>query len=179
MLNEEYLKKAWDQDEVPDYKKLKLCIGHWGTEEEWHNYLENPWLETDEEIDTSTKHPSLSINNWHVHEKKYLNFSWFTIICDLMRKYDNVYADISYTLNDTTLLPLLKMILEADSKIRERVLFGTDFYVVSKSISEREYSINVRSYLGTELFEQIAITNAERYLGNKFSQIKNIGEALG
>lgn len=65
--------------------------------------------------------------------------------------YPNVYADISYTLNDTSLLPLLKMILEADTRVRERVLFGTDFQMVSKSICEREFAINIRSYLGPEL----------------------------
>lgn len=179
LLNKNLLKKAWQQDEVPDYKNLKICIGHWGSEEEWHNYLDNPWLEIGEDIDTSTEYPSLSMKNWHINEKKHLNYSWFTIICDLIRKYNNVYADISYTLNDTSLLPLLKMILEADEKIRSRVIFGTDFYVVSKAMSERAYSINIRSYLGPALFEQIAIENAEQYLSNHFGEIKNIGESLG
>jgi uncharacterized protein len=91
----------------------------------------------------------------------------------MMRKYPNVYADISYTLNDATLFPLLRMILNSDNKIRERVLFGTDFYLVSKAISEREFAINVRSFLGNDLFNQIAITNAERFLTNKFSHVRN------
>jgi predicted TIM-barrel fold metal-dependent hydrolase len=178
LLNQELLKKAWNSESVPNYEKLKICLGHWGTGDEWHNYLENPWLEVnnDNDIDKSSEPYSLNLNNWHIGKDKYKNFSWFSIICDLMRKYDNVYADISYTLNDTSLFPLLKMILESDCKIRERVLFGTDFYVVSKAISERAFSINVRSYLGKELFDQIAIANAERYLSNNFQQVRNIGE---
>lgn len=177
LLNQKLLKKVWNSEDVPDYKNLKMCIGHWGTEDEWHNYLENPWLEISNEIDKSSSPYSLNLKNWHIGENQYKNFSWFSIICDLMRKYDNIYADISYTLNDAALFPLLKMILESDDKIRQRVLFGTDFYVVSKAISERAFSINVRSYLGKELFEQISVANAERYLSNNFNTVRNIGES--
>ncbi|MFN2457841.1 MAG: hypothetical protein ABR502_06560 [Chitinophagaceae bacterium] len=179
LLNKDVLARVWNTENPPDYKNLKFCLGHWGSEEEWHNYLENPWLELENEIDTSTRPYSLNLNNWKIDKDTHKNFSWFSIICDLMRKYENVYADISYTLNDTTLLPLLKMILENDEKIRSRVLFGTDFYVVSKQLSERAYSINIRSYLGRELFEKIAIDNAEEYLDNKFNRIRNIGEKVG
>ncbi len=172
LLNHDLLKRYWGPD-APDYTNLKICLGHWGTCADWHNYLENPWVD----IPGRRKHsewPSLELDNWFTDkEDQGYNYSWFTIICDLMRKYPNVYADISYTLNDKSLFPLLKMILESDQKIRERVLFGTDFYLVSKDISERLYSINVKSYLGNELFEQIAITNAERFLNNKFSQVRN------
>jgi predicted TIM-barrel fold metal-dependent hydrolase len=70
---------------------------------------------------------SLDIEKWFIGKDAYKNYSWFSIICDLMRTYKNVYADISYTLNDITLLPLLKMILEVDENIRKKVLFGTDF----------------------------------------------------
>ena len=90
-----------------------------------------------------------------------------------MRKYPNVYADISFTLYDTSLLPLLKMILEADEKIRSRVLFGTDFYLVSKAVCERDFTVNVRAFLGLDLFHQIAITNAEAFINNSFNQVKN------
>jgi len=172
LLNHELLKRYWG-DDAPDYTNMKICLGHWGPGEDWHNYLGNAWVETS----FRKKHaawPSLELDNWHINNEKTVNnFSWFTIICDLMRKYPNVYTDISYTLNDKTLLPLLKMILESDQKIKERVLFGTDFYLVSKDISEREFAINVRSYLGNDLFNQIAITNAERFLNNKFSTVRN------
>jgi hypothetical protein len=172
LLNHSLLKRYWGED-APDYTNLKICLGHWGTCSDWHNYLENPWSDIAARKKT-TDWPALELDNWFIDEAHAgYNYSWFTIICDLMRKYPNVYTDISYTLNDQTLLPLLKMILQSDDKIRERVLFGTDFYLVSKDISERLYGINVRSYLGNELFEQIAITNAERFLNNKFSQVKN------
>ncbi len=167
LLNQQLLRLHWGE-EAPDYQNLKICIGHWGTEEEWHKFIKDAWVETRFRKKTSA-YPSLDLDNWNIHnEHSVYNFSWFSIICDLMRRYPNVYADISYTLQDASLLPLLKMILEADEKIKERVLFGTDFYLVSKAISEREFAINVRAALGKELFEQIAIRNTERYLNNDF-----------
>jgi predicted TIM-barrel fold metal-dependent hydrolase len=166
LLNHDLLKKVWGND-APDYSQLKICIAHWGTEEEWHLFLENPWVQTKLKKPDG-EYPALSLNNWNIEKTDDSQYvSWFSIICDLIIKYPNVYTDISYTLNDTSLLPLLKMTLEANEKIRERVLFGTDFYMVSKAISESEFAINVRAALGKELFEQIAITNTERFLSNK------------
>lgn len=170
LLNRDLLKTYWGED-APDYSKLKICIGHWGGEEEWHNYIENAWSDVFHRKKSSAC-PSLELDNWLISEdKQYKNFSWFTIICDLMRKYENVYADISYTLEDARLLPLLKFTLQTDAKIRERVLFGTDFYLVSKAISEREFGINVRSFLGEELFHQIAVDNPTVFLSNKFGSV--------
>ena len=167
LMNQTLLKTYWGED-APDYSNLKMCLGHWGTEEEWKKFIGDAWSDT-RYRKRESDYPSLELANWHIKKEGELkNFSWFSIICDLMRKYPNVYADISYTLNDASLLPLLKMILEADDKIRERVLYGTDFYMVSKAISEREFAINLRAGLGKELFQQIAITNTERYLNNKF-----------
>ena len=171
LLNRELLKQHWG-DDAPDYRELKLCIGHWGSGEDWHAYLKNARTDTYYSGEAPADHPALLLDRWHIGKaEQYKNYTWFSVTCDLMRKYPNVYADISYTLNDAALLPLLKMILEADEKIRQRVLFGTDFYLVSKAISEREFSINVRAALGNELFEQIAITNACSYLSNTFNPV--------
>ena len=52
----------------------------------------------------------------------------------------NAYTDISYTLHDRRIVPLLKMFL-LDPVVRERVLFGTDFYLLEKDASERELSM--------------------------------------
>jgi predicted TIM-barrel fold metal-dependent hydrolase len=170
LMNKDLLKHYWVGD-APDYSKLKICLAHWGDAQDWKNYLDNPWLETGERY-RDCDWPSLDMRNWRLDKKlEHLNYSWFTIICDMMRKYPNVYADISYTLNDESLLPLLKMTLEADPVIRKKVLFGTDFYMVSKALCERRYSVAVRAALGNTLFEQIAIDNAERFLNNGFGNV--------
>jgi len=172
LMNKEHLQKVWGEDTM-DYSNLKFCLGHWGSGEDWHRYLENDWADLYED----TKHekcPALKLSNWFVEPKdEYKNFTWFTIILELLKsdKYPNIYTDISYTLYDATLLPLLKMMLEANTKVWEHVLFGTDFYMVSKAISEREYSINLRAYLGEELFHQIAVVNARRFLSSEIGEV--------
>lgn len=163
LLNQDLLRQFWGPD-APDYSRLKVCFAHWGGIDSWHNFLDNAWSDT-LVCTTNTTYPSLELDNWHISPKEgYKNFSWFSIVCDLMRKYPNVYADTSYVMSDTSLLPMLKMILEADPKIRERVLFGTDFYMVSTAATERSFAINLRAFLGRELFEQIALNNVETYL---------------
>ena len=91
--------------------------------------------------------------------------SWFSVILDLMREHENIYADISSTLyQGSGRIDLLKLILQ-DKKIRERVLFGSDYYMMERvKPLERKRSIEIRSQLGAELFEQIAFKNPERYL---------------
>ncbi|MFT5194978.1 MAG: hypothetical protein ACI85U_001992 [Candidatus Promineifilaceae bacterium] len=90
-------------------------------------------------------------------------------------KYPNLYTDISYTifeqpgknLNRFYFTDYLKVLLE-DNNLRERVMFGTDYYrVEQEDISEREVSILLRSRLGKYLFFQIAHTNPMEYLGIK------------
>jgi predicted TIM-barrel fold metal-dependent hydrolase len=168
LLNQPILSEIWGKT-APDYRNLKICIGHWGSASDWLRYLENDWAD----LYDRTRHedcPALDLRNWYTDPKEaYKNFTWFTIICELIKSdsYPNIYTDISYTLHEPRFLPMLKMVLESSQKIKERVLFGTDFYMVSKAISEREYSINIRAYLGKELFDQIAIINARRFLSNK------------
>lgn len=169
LLEYDLLKTVWK--EAPDYAKLKICLGHFGGEIEWHNYINNAWSDLLYQYPGDC--PELDLRNWVLGpaNSPYKNFTWFSIICALIRKYENVYADISYTLQDATLLPLLKMILQSDEKIRRRVLFGTDFFLVSREVSEREFYINVRAYLGEELFGQIAITNAKKFISNNFNPL--------
>ena len=170
LVDRDLLKQVWG-DSAPDYRNLKICIGHWGTEDDWHRYLDKDWADVYQK--TKDDHcPALLLKNWHTDPKRaYLNFTWFTIIYELLRnkKFPNLYTDISYTLHDASLLPMLKTMLESNEDVRKRVLFGTDFYMVSKTISERNYSINLRAALGHEMFEQIAIVNAREFLKNNFT----------
>ena len=171
LVDQPLLKQVWGEH-APDYSNLKMCIGHWGSGPDWHRYLENDWADV-YEITKGESCPALLLKNWHVNSKDaYKNFTWFTIIYELLRnrKYPNLYTDISYTLHDATLLPMLKMMLESDEDVKKHVLFGTDFYMVSKSVSERSYSISLRAALGEELFEQIAIVNAKEFLKNTIHQ---------
>jgi hypothetical protein len=67
------------------------------------------------------------------------------------------------------MFPLLKVILENNDRIRTHTLFGSDFYVVSKAGAERDLCLQLRGYLGEELFRQIAEVNPRNFLKNKFN----------
>ncbi len=121
---------------------LKICLGHFGGISEWRRHLNQP---RDAEKPT-----------------------WLTKIKELIKSghYPNLYTDISYTIfNFQENLPLLKLLLE-DEIIRDRVLFGSDFFMVeSERYSEKRLSIDLRAGLGEEKFWKIANENPKSYLG--------------
>jgi len=113
-------------------------------DEEWEKYLKEPWL-------SGTTGPDKS---------------WLAKIADMIKSgaFDNLYTDISYTVfADEEYVDLLKVLL-SDQRLRERVLFGSDFYVVENAKLERRISVRVRSVLGEDLFRQIAQTNPAQFL---------------
>lgn len=117
------------------YPHMNVCLGHWGSEKAWKEYLENP------------NDPD----------------NWFYIIKELIKKYPNAYTDISFTLNDDEYFSVLKIFLQ-DPAIKEKVMFGTDYYMVESKSTEKKFCFDLRAYLGEELFEQIANINPKKYL---------------
>jgi uncharacterized protein len=127
------------------HPKLRVCLAHFGGERDWNRYLDRPWHSgTDQEK------------------------SWLAKILDRIRlgKFPGLWTDISYTLYaDDEHVYLLKVLL-SDPKVSERVLFGSDFYVVENAeLEERRRSVRIRALLGEPLFEQIACANPQRFLG--------------
>lgn len=126
------------------YPKLKICLAHFGGNTEWDKYLEDSWTPGSPNEDKS----------------------WLSVIIDLILKHDNIYTDISSTLFEGNHYLDLLLVLLQNKKIRERVLFGSDYYMMERvKLREREMAIKIRSRLGPELFKQIAETNPKRYLG--------------
>jgi len=142
----------------PDLSKLKMCLGHWGGEDEWKRYMTDPWLSDDDHVQ-GIQLP-LNANTW----KK---VSWFSIIAELIEKYpDSLFVDISDTLAYDHIYPLLKVSL-VNPTIRRQVLFGTDFFVVAGEDAERSLSIKLRAEVGENAYWDIAQANPERYLSSK------------
>ncbi len=134
---------------VPVLKKfpdLRVCLAHLGGDDEWKRYFADTWQPT---LGTQRK-------------------SWLADILDLIRsgQYPNLYADISYTVfRFEDYGPALKVFI-ADPTIRERILFGSDYYMTeNERFEERMLSMKLRALLGEEHFWQIASINPERYLG--------------
>ena len=83
--------------------------------------------------------------------------------------YDNIYADVSYTSHDLKYLNLLSEALD-NKKIAKKVLFGTDFYVVSNHKSEKQYWIDMQNSLGIEKWKKIADENPRQFLNSSYTK---------
>ena len=123
------------------FPELRICLGHFGGIGEWRRH----------------------INEQRNPDKP----SWLTKVVELIKSgdYPNLYTDISYTIfNFQENVSLLKVLLE-DQDILEKVLFGSDFYMVeSEKYSEKRLSIDLRSALGEDKFWDIANENPKKFL---------------
>ncbi|MCF6278960.1 MAG: amidohydrolase family protein [Flavobacteriaceae bacterium] len=153
-----------------DLSKLKICLAHFGGSKEWNKYEVDGWNNYNKNINHATLNDYLQIKNTLNHKSKrtiWWNASWLSVIYDLMVKYDNVYTDVSFILFNENLFPMLKYILN-DPKVSDKILYGTDYYVVTQKKSEKALHQNLRSYLGEDLFFKIANENPKRFLSTSF-----------
>jgi len=170
-----------------DLSDLKICLGHFGGDEHWEKYITD-----DRENSTAalTTHPGFGINFTHnnkgdlSHGKLQMTWyeaDWYSIICSMILQYKNLYADISYILHNQDIFPLLRKTLQHrrdDAKppdnltniprhaLGERVLFGTDFYMIRSHNSDRDLLNKTQSQLSRDEFDMIARINPINYLEN-------------
>jgi hypothetical protein len=158
---------------------LKICFGHFGGEDEWKRFFEK---DRDNYGSQLAKKPGSGINflaDESGKEKpgkpeqiwKYAD--WYSIICSLMLQYPNIYADISYILHgDDDILPLLKQTLQ-NPGLKEKVLFGTDFYVVRNHKSDKNMLSDMLRGLTEEEFCSIATENPVEFLKTKMNGVED------
>jgi predicted TIM-barrel fold metal-dependent hydrolase len=151
-------------------KHLKICFAHFGGDDEWKRYFEK---DRDNYSSQLTKYPEEGIQFFQTvkgqpsrgkpeHIWKYTD--WYSIICSIILQHTNVYADISYILHDNpAILPLLKQTLHNEA-LKEKVLYGTDFFVVRNHKSDKEMLADYLEGLTEEEFEQVAKDNPRAYL---------------
>ncbi|MBK9629501.1 MAG: amidohydrolase family protein [Saprospiraceae bacterium] len=158
--------------------KLKICMGHYGGDDEWAKYQERDRLaqvsnllriERDGFDFFPNDYDMLGPKNGYLGDI-WKSFDWFSIITNLMYKYKNVYADISYIVHNPTIYPLLKQILGKD-ELKDRVLYGTDFFVVRNHKSEKQLLSEVMANLTEEEFDLIARDNPRAYLKTSYCTI--------
>lgn len=134
------------------YPELRFNLAHFGGQFDWMDYVKG-------EVDTS--HPEVEERNWLTAIRRYIGSG----------EWPGLYTDISYTMfYDEDFAPFLKMFImgadEKSSRLREKVLFGSDYYMTrNTAVSERELSVKLRLTLGEDLYRQIAETNPDAWLG--------------
>ncbi|MEM6736732.1 MAG: hypothetical protein AAF620_11755 [Bacteroidota bacterium] len=149
-----------------DLSKLKICLAHFGGSKEWYKYEADGWNNYNKNITHDTEKGYNRVKNTLNNGSKrtiWWNASWLSVIYDLMVKYDNVYSDVSFILFNEELFPLLKFILN-DEKVNNRILFGTDYYVVTQKKTEKSLYTDLRGYIGEDLFYKIAHNNPKTFL---------------
>ena len=148
---------------------LKLCFGHFGGDDEWPKFFEHDRDNfTSQVITKATGIDFVHANDSDVDimtrlERIWKDVDWYSIICSMMMKYSNLYADISYILHKDEILPLLKSTLQ-NIHLNKRVLYGTDFYVVRNHKSEKELLADMMANLSEEDFDMIARENPVTFL---------------
>ncbi len=157
------------------FKNLKICMAHYGGEEHWERYLEKDSYSYIQQI---IKFPGKGLTffdddddrqeiNYNRLAQYWKNVDWYTIISSMMMQYPNVYADISYILHSASIFPLLRETLDPkNGKLPNRVLYGTDFYVVRNHNSEKGLFVESHAELTTKEFDLIARLNPHEFLSN-------------
>ncbi len=149
-----------------DLSKLKICLAHFGGSKEWYKYESDGWNNYNKNISHSSLNDYHRVKNTLNHGSKrtiWWNASWLSVIYDLLIKYENVYTDVSFILFNEELFPMLKYILN-DPKVSHKILYGTDYYVVTQKLTEKSLHQNLRAFIGEKLFFKIANENPKRYL---------------
>jgi len=168
LLNPE-MASEWFDDNI-DFSKLKICLAHFGGSEEWDKYFEdiynsynNSLFETEDTINRKTLTGTNLDRVWN-------DASWLSIIYDLMCKYENVYADMSFMLYNEKNFDLLKLLID-DEVVGGKILFGTDFYVVAQKGTEKRLYHTIRANLGENRFNKVAVKNARTFLSSKLHTV--------
>jgi len=117
------------------FPKLRLNLAHFGGGDEWEK---------------------LAKGN---------NNTWVSKIMDLMWRYENLYADISFNISNHSIYEILRRRLEDNGLLLERTLYGSDFYMVTTKGHFRSIKMDFVTAMGDRIINQIARINPKNFLG--------------
>ena len=117
------------------FPDLRLNFGHFGGEKQWEKLLKGK------------------------------NNTWCSRIMDYITRFKNVYADISFTNAYPGLFDLLRSRIERSKVVRERTLYGLDYYMVVVRGHYRSLKADFDTAMGDEIINQIGIKNPRNFLG--------------
>lgn len=116
------------------FPKLKLNLAHFGGPDQWKAFLKDK--------------PD----------------SWVPRIIDYLYQYENLYVDFAYTMYKDEYTIRLRQIMEDNERLRKRVLFGSDYYMIVREGHYRDLFADFRTKIGDELMHQMSVTNTRNYL---------------
>lgn len=134
------------------YPTLKLCIAHLGGDVEILG-LDN------------TNSKQLTIHKKSTELEKNTQ-SWYSFILKniLVPEYPNTFTDISYSLSDSACMRVLFADLQLGKADPDRILFGTDYFMIQKEFTEMEAIATGQKELKHHFLKMME-ENCLRYLG--------------
>jgi len=119
---------------LEQYPNLVLNIAHFGGDEQWKDYISGK------------------------------DNTWPSRVIVLMQKYPNVYADVSYLLYDRKTCERIKNLIDISQLLRERILYGTDYYMVVLEGHFNSIKTDFETLVGTNLLTQLRTINTKKFL---------------
>jgi predicted TIM-barrel fold metal-dependent hydrolase len=166
------------QEVLTKFPNLKLNLAHFGSSDTWKSAA--GFKAADEEL----------VKRVHGNAKEYDEISkyrdWTKKIAELVQKYDNVYTDISYFVNDDpswffgagydrdNVAEDLIYLLKKYPSLKDRLLMGSDWYMIEK---DKEKGIGdyfrkmfymlrgISKEVNYDAWHQFSVVNPLRFLG--------------
>lgn len=145
-----------------DLRKLKLCFGHFGGEDEWAKYIERDRNDFDNSF---VRNPLFFQKFKNPVYRQWNEETWYSIIRSIIMNpdYPNIYADISFIIYDERIISLLKSSLTVPH-LKDRILYGTDFYVVRQKGTDKKFWTDIQAHLSPAEINLITDANPATFL---------------
>lgn len=114
------------------------------------------------------EYPNLRIDFAHMGSTDD-TYTWAGKVDKLINDYDNVYTDLSCYVSTNELDPIMKRFWKDKSKLKTRLMFGTDFDVMyfTGKVTMENYFKNFKSTFTEDELKLIMHDNPTRFLGIK------------
>lgn len=134
---------------VDRFPKLKICLAHLGGS---YEIIKN----------VASKSSAKELAEIRTIDPLF----WSDRIIAMMKKYDHLYTDISYTLSDLGLEDIKNKILEIfkDEQLKNRILFGTDFFMTEQERKESDLYQIIMDTFSKEELNLLCHENPKEYL---------------
>lgn len=108
---------------MKDFPDLRLCLAHFGGEEEWGTLVDTPMTWAKKCIDLAIKYPNF-----------YIDLAYFKFKSADSAQIDAY--DFGNNAGETPAKDRLKKALKEHPKLKEKILFGTDWYLIGGEEAE-------------------------------------------
>ena len=158
---------AYSRQAVPGVSNLTKHYRRYAHPEHWKKVLK--------------EFPMLKLNLAHfgglgeweaLSRKRKPDHEWIETICDMIRKHDNVYTDLSFHGLPASVLaaPYSKLLHDRIDGIEEKILLGSDWYMSRAQCRLSEYWQGFKKSLSPQRFEMMTSANAITFLQSDATQ---------